>query len=188
MALPVLMLTGPSGAGKSTLASAVQVELASRGVTSSVIDGDALRAMFADDLPHGSSGQKTNLERAICMAETRLQHGEVPILAFVSPDATLRAFTRDACEGFSVQLGRTIVFLEIYVTTPIDVCAARDVKGLYGKLASDPACGVLLAGVNDKYDVPVAPALVCRTDEASIDECTAMIVTATLTAMEGDRT
>ena len=117
------------------------------------------------------------------MARSRLQIGEVPILAFVSPDAALRASARTMCEGFSTELGRTVVFLEIYVAAPIEVCSARDVKGLYKKLATDPSCGVLLAGVNDKYDVPIAPALVCRTDETSIEKCTEMIVAATLAAM-----
>ncbi len=145
-------LTGLSGAGKSTTAQALTLRLTDAGRVVTVLDGDVVRQLLSNDLGFSKADRDLNIRRIGFVAGEIVRHGGVVICAAVSP---YRA-TRDEVRR-SMPAG---CFLEVWVDTPIEVCEARDPKGLYGKARR----GELRAftGVDDPYEPPAAPELTLR--------------------------
>ena len=117
-----LWLTGLSGAGKSTLANALEVQLNEQGRHTFVLDGDNLRNGLCNDLGMGASARKENIRRIAEVARLMVDAGLIVIVSAISPFQADRASAR--------ALFRTDEFLEVYVSTPFDICARRDPKGL----------------------------------------------------------
>lgn len=162
---PVLWFTGLSGSGKSTLAQAVAKRLQSRGITCQQLDGDIMRTSpLGDELGFSKEDRLRNVLRAGYVANMLASNGVVALCSFISPYQKVRAQLRDMCEDF----------VEIHVSTPLDVCESRDVKGLYAKAR----CGDIkqFTGVSDPYEVPEQPELCIDTTDLSIDTAVEMVL------------
>ncbi|AOI93797.1 adenylyl-sulfate kinase [Burkholderia pseudomultivorans] len=156
----VLWLTGLPGAGKTTLAQALAGRLRRLGTAAVVLDGDRLRTGLNRDLGFSERDRFENVRRTAEVAALFAEAGVVAIVAMISPRAAMRELARAAIGD---------AFREIYVSAPVDVCAARDPKGLYAKAYR----GELpeFTGVSSPYDAPTDAALVLDTTSRSIDAC-----------------
>lgn len=144
-------LTGLPAAGKSTIGAALEERLVSEGRFAYLLDGDNLRHGICGDLGFSASDRERNVLRAGEIARLFADAGAVAIVALVSPFAAARDEVRRRHEQNALQ------FLEVYVDTPVDVCAARDPKGLYARARAGELEG--LTGVDDPYEVPARPDL-----------------------------
>jgi sulfate adenylyltransferase len=146
-----LFFTGLSGAGKSTIAQAVVAQLlehSARPVT--VLDGDEVRKHLSRGLGFSREDRAANVTRIGYVASEIVRHGGIVVCAPIAPYADARAEARALVEACGD-------FLEIHVDTSLEVCEARDRKGLYaqaraGKIAS-------FTGISDPYEVPEQPEL-----------------------------
>ncbi|MDH4329612.1 MAG: adenylyl-sulfate kinase, partial [Nitrospira sp.] len=121
----VLWFTGLSGSGKSTLAHAVEERLHQRGCRSFVLDGDNVRHGLCGDLGFSAQARQENIRRIGEMAKLFMEAGVIVLTAFISPYRADRERVRGMVEQGD--------FIEIYCDAPIEVCEARDVKGMYKK-------------------------------------------------------
>ena len=140
-------ITGLSGACKSTLAQALAVALRERAMPVVVLDGDELRRGLCADLGLSDADRHENIRRAGAVAELMFAAGLTVICAFISPFAADRAIARSR-----FPVGR---FVEIYLSTALATCAARDPKGLYAKARAGTISG--LTGWDAPYEAPAAP-------------------------------
>jgi sulfate adenylyltransferase len=144
----VLLFTGLSGSGKSTLARGVEEALAeSTDRTITLLDGDMVRRHLSAGLGFSREDRDTNVRRIGFVAAEVARHGGIAICAPIAPYAATRAAVRAMVE----QAGG--VFLLIHVATPIEVCEARDRKGLYAQARAGLVTG--FTGVSDPYEEPV---------------------------------
>jgi adenylyl-sulfate kinase len=147
-----LWLTGLSGSGKSTVAAALERRLVLAGRGAYRLDGDNLRTGLSGDLGFSREGREENARRAAEVACLFADSGLVAIVALISPYAASRERARELHQRAGLP------FAEIYLCAPVDLCAARDPKGLYAG-ASSGRIGSF-TGVDDPYEVPEAPDLV----------------------------
>lgn len=159
-------ITGLSGAGKSTLAQALFSELRQRGTPVFVLDGDHLRQGLCADLGFSEADRHENIRRAGAVARLMFDAGLVVICAFVSPFAADRERVRHAFPA-----GR---FIEVYLSTPLETCAARDSKGLYARAETDATLS--LTGVRAPYEAPAAPELTLDTTQLGVHESLARLL------------
>ena len=161
----ILWFTGLSGAGKSTLSARVGRELRSRGVAVEILDGDEVRENLGKGLSFSKEDRDTNVRRIAFVANLLAKHGVVAITAAISPYRAIRDEARARSEA---------PFVEVFVDAPLSVVEARDVKGLYKKARAGeiPA----FTGVSDPYEPPLAPEVVVKTGEESIDQSTAKVL------------
>lgn len=145
----VVWITGLPAAGKTTLAEAVAVALRGQGTAVLVVDGDRLRAGLCRGLGWAPADRRENIRRAAELGRLAAEQGQVAICALVSPAAADRALARTI-----VAPGR---FLEIHVCTGLDLCRARDPRGLYARAAAGELTG--LTGVDAVYEPPIDPAV-----------------------------
>ena len=169
--------TGLPGSGKSTLARAAEAELAAAGVFACVLDGDNLRFGLNADLGFSPEDRAENIRRAGEVAALLHRYGAVVLAAFISPYRQDRDRVRN--------LHPAGAFMEVFVDAPLEVCEARDPKGLYAKARA----GVIsdLTGVSAPYEPPAAPEL--RIDTASTDAggAAAQVVGEVLARIRGPR-
>jgi adenylylsulfate kinase len=156
-----LWLTGLSASGKSTLAKALEYALTDAGATCRILDGDAVRQELSRDLGFSREDRRENVRRVAQRCLQLNEAGAWAIAALISPwrDDRLRA---------RAVIGESR-FFEIHLATPLEVCEARDPKGLYraaraGKIAD-------FTGVDDAYEVPLAPDLRLDTSTQSVVAC-----------------
>ncbi len=150
----VVWLTGLSGSGKSTIADAAERDLHAQGVRTFVLDGDNVRHGLNKDLGFTSEDRAENVRRVAEVARLMVEAGTVVIVALVSPFRGDRRAARDLFAPGD--------FVEVFVRTPVEVCAARDPKGLYAKAASGDLPN--LTGVGQDYEEPLSPDLVVLGD------------------------
>jgi len=162
----VVWFTGLSGSGKSTVARRVERHLLEAGVRAYVLDGDNLRHGLNGDLGFSAADRQENIRRVGEVARLMQDAGLVVLSAFVSPYAA----DRDRVRGL-VPDG---AFLEVFVDTPLEVCEARDPKGLYKKARAGEITN--FTGISAPYEAPVQPEIHLKTDGLSIDECAAEVV------------
>ncbi len=160
---PVLWFTGLSGSGKSTIAVRVHEELVRRGVEVEYIDGDALREVFPGT-GFTRAEREEHLRRTGYMAARLAAHGVTVVASFVSPYRESRDFIRRLCGDF----------VEIYVSTPLDECERRDVKGLYARARRGEIQN--FTGIDDPYEAPEHPELTLDTRALSVDQCVARVL------------
>jgi adenylyl-sulfate kinase len=144
----VLWLTGLPCSGKSTVASLVTDALTERGVTVRLLDGDALRRTLSADLGFSPEARVEQARRAAHLAKEALDAGELPVVAVISPSV----IARDAARAV---LGDAMA--EVWTDAPVDVCAARDVKGMYARARRGELQD--FTGVSASYEPPAGPAL-----------------------------
>ncbi|MFN9785852.1 MAG: adenylyl-sulfate kinase [Planctomycetia bacterium] len=161
----ILWFTGLSGAGKSTLSARVGRELRARGVAVEILDGDEVRENLGKGLSFSKEDRDTNVRRIAFVANLLAKHGVVAITAAISPSRAIRDEARARSEA---------PFVEVFVDAPLAVVEARDVKGLYKKARAGeiPA----FTGVSDPYEPPLAPEVVVKTGEESIDQSAAKVL------------
>eukprot|EP00884_Botryococcus_braunii_P018830 jgi/Botrbrau1/5630/Bobra.55_1s0019.1 len=143
----VLWFTGLSGSGKSTVALAVEHALASRGVITTLLDGDNLRHGLCCDLSFTKADREENIRRSSEVARLFVQSGIIALCCFISPYRLHREAARARVKPGD--------FVEVYVKTPLEVCEQRDTKGLY-KLAREGKIKCF-TGIDDPYEVPEHP-------------------------------
>ena len=153
----VLWFTGLSGSGKSTIAERVHAELERRGTEAEYIDGDALRAVFPGT-GFTRDQREEHLRRTGYMASRLEAHGIMVVASFVSPYRESRDFIRKLCRNF----------VEIYVSTPLEECERRDVKGLYARARKGEIRN--FTGIDDPYEPPEHPELTLDTRVLSVDQ------------------
>ncbi|MBN9416486.1 MAG: adenylyl-sulfate kinase [Candidatus Eremiobacteraeota bacterium] len=145
----VLWFTGLSGSGKSTLAQELEKLLFLQNCRTFSLDGDNLRHGLNSDLPFSAAARKENVRRAAELARLAFEHGNIVLASFISPFAEDRELARQKIEP-----GR---FLEIFVDTPLEVCQARDVKGLYARALRGEIAE--FTGISSPYERPLQPEL-----------------------------
>jgi bifunctional enzyme CysN/CysC len=163
-------LTGLSGSGKSTIASAVSGALTARGVLAYTLDGDNLRHGLNGDLGFSAADRTENVRRVGEVARLFADAGLVVCVPLISPYREGRAQARAIHETSG------LMFLEVFVDAPLDVCEARDPKGLYRRARAGELTG--FTGVDDAYEVPEAPDLVLHSAEVTTAAATATILEA----------
>lgn len=170
----VLWMTGLPGAGKSTLAQALHRELRGLGVRSVVLDGDHLRGGLNRDLGFSCRDRFENVRRVAEVAALFADAGLIAIVALVSPLAAMRTQAR-------ALVGQR--FREVYVNAPLEVCEARDPKGLYRKARA----GHLpeFTGVSAPYEAPGQAELTLDTANAPLAVCVSDLLQYTLAEFAG---
>jgi adenylyl-sulfate kinase len=153
-------LTGLSGAGKSTVACALEKMLLAEGRACYVLDGDNIRHHLNRDLGFSAEARRENIRRAAEVAHLMNEAGLIVITALISP------FREDR------DMARTIIgaerFVEVYVSTSVEVCEARDPKGLYAKARSGAISD--FTGISSPYEAPLTPQLALDTHALSLEQ------------------
>jgi adenylylsulfate kinase len=155
-------LTGLPSAGKSTIAHAVAGRLRAEGHRVELLDGDELRTHLTADLGFSRSDRDTNVRRVGFVARLLARNGVIVLVPVIAPYAAARAQVRAEHDTDGT------AFIEVYVATPLELCAERDVKGLYAKQRAGELRG--LTGVDDPYEIPQSPELCLDTQDLTVDE------------------
>lgn len=159
-----LWLTGLSGAGKTTIALALEQELKDRGVRIERLDGDVVRQGLTRDLGFSKEDRDKNIERVTFVAKLLSRNGVGVIASFISPYRVARQIARQ----------ETTNFIEVYVNAPLQVCAARDVKGMYAKALAGQIKN--FTGVDDPYEAPESPEITVNTDQETVEQSVATVL------------
>ena len=163
----VVWFTGLSGSGKSTVSRVVEEQLSKDGRLVYVLDGDNVRHGLCADLGFSDEDRTENIRRIGHVAALMADAGAIVLTAFISPFRADRQQVRDVVGGDD--------FLEVYVDAPLDVCEARDPKGLYKKARAGQIPE--FTGVSSPYEPPISPAVHLETGDRSLDECAAAVRT-----------
>ena len=155
-----LWLTGLSGSGKSTIAQALERKLHNEGFFAQVLDGDNIRSGINSNLSFSPEDRRENIRRIAEISKLYVNTGIITINSFISPTIAIRQEAKDI-------IGATD-FIEVYINTPLAVCEARDVKGLYKKARSGEIKG--FTGIDAPYEAPTHPEVEVETDGQSVEE------------------
>jgi adenylyl-sulfate kinase len=161
----VVWLTGLSGAGKSTLAESLAPKLQARGRNVELLDGDVVRTHLSKGLGFSREDRDTHVGRVAFVAHLLARNGVIVLVAAISP---VRA-TRDRARNL---IGN---FLEVHVSTPLEECIKRDVKGLYKRAIAGEI--PQFTGISDPYEAPIAPDLVIDTSVLSLEGAVGHVLT-----------
>jgi len=159
-----LWFTGLSGAGKTTISELVERELRNRERPVEVLDGDIVRTNLSKGLSFSRDDRNINVLRIGFVANLLTRNGIGVVVSAISPYKEARDQVRR----------RIVDFVEVFVDAPLEVCAERDVKGLYKKAFSGEIQG--FTGVSDPYEPPNAPDLVLKTEEESQEESARKVI------------
>lgn len=162
----VLWLTGLSGAGKSTIADRLEQKLRALGKHTYVLDGDNVRHGLNRDLGFTDRDRVENIRRVSEVAKLMVDAGLIVIVSFISPFRSEREMARNLMEKGE--------FFEIFVDTPLDVCEARDPKGLYVKARRGEIPN--FTGIDSPYEAPNAPDLRIDTTKSSAEQAAQSVV------------
>jgi adenylyl-sulfate kinase len=162
----ILWFTGLSGSGKSTIAHRVERMLIGRGAFAYVLDGDNVRHGLNSDLGFSREDRVENIRRIGEVARLFADAGALVLSAFISPYRKDRDRVR-ALMGPGE-------FIEVFVDTPLEVCEARDPKGLYKKARSGEMSG--LTGLDAPYEPPDEPEIHLKTVNLSVDEAADRVI------------
>ena len=160
-----LWFTGLSGSGKSTLANEVEKRLFSAGRHTILLDGDNVRHGLNKNLGFKEEDRVENIRRISEVAKLMNDAGLIAITSFISPYENDRENARQVIGG---------CFVEVYVSTPLEECEKRDVKGLYAKARSGEIPN--FTGISSPYEAPKNPEITIDTTEISIDEAADYII------------
>ena len=162
----MVWFTGLSGSGKSTIAMGVERELHKRGVLCRILDGDNIRAGINSNLGFSAEDRMENIRRIAEIGKLFVQTGIVTLACFVSPTNDVR------------KLARGIIgeddFKEVFVSTPLEECERRDVKGLYAKARKGEVKD--FTGISAPFEAPENPILEIDTSRLSIEESVNRVV------------
>ncbi|WP_298073429.1 adenylyl-sulfate kinase [uncultured Bacteroides sp.] len=156
----MVWFTGLSGSGKSTIAIALERELHQRGFLCRILDGDNIRSGINNNLGFSEADRVENIRRIAEVSKLFVDTGIITIAAFISPSNDIREMAADI-------IGRDD-FVEVYVSTPIEECERRDVKGLYAKARRGEIKN--FTGISAPFESPEHPALTLDTSVLSLEE------------------
>ena len=131
-----------------------------------VLDGDVIRTNLSQGLGFSKEDRDTNIRRIGFVANLLSRNGVIAVVSAISPYRSVRNEVRNMTENF----------VEVYVNTPLSVCEARDVKGLYAKARSGIIKG--FTGIDDPYEEPLNPEVVCYSEKETLEESVAKVFTA----------
>jgi adenylylsulfate kinase len=162
----VIWLTGLSGSGKSTIAQHAEKIFHQKGLLTMLLDGDNIRTGINNNLTFSDTDRIENIRRIAEVSKLFLNCGIITLNSFVSPTNEIRKMAREI-------IGEDD-FMEIYVNAPLEVCEARDVKGLYAKARK----GLIpdFTGITAPFEAPENPALEIRTDQMEVNESVQMLM------------
>ena len=156
----MIWFTGLSGSGKSTVAMGVERELHAQGILCRILDGDNVRAGINNNLGFSAEDRIENIRRIAEIGKLFVQTGVVTLACFVSPTNDIR------------QMARKIVgeedFLEVYISTPIEECERRDVKGLYARARKGEVKN--FTGISAPFEAPVSADIEIDTSKIPLEE------------------
>ena len=162
----MVWFTGLSGSGKSTLAIALERELHRRGILCRILDGDNIRSGINNNLGFSEEDRIENIRRIAEIGRLFVDTGIVTLAAFISPSIAIR------------QMAARIVgeqdFLEVYVSTPLEACEQRDVKGLYAKARRGEIAQ--FTGISAPFEAPEHPALRLDTSVLTVEQSVARLL------------
>ena len=162
----MVWFTGLSGSGKSTIAMGVERELHKRGMLCRILDGDNIRAGINSNLGFSSEDRMENIRRIAEIGKLFVQTGVVTLACFVSPTNDVRRLARDI-------IGEED-FKEVYVSTPLEECERRDVKGLYARARKGEVKN--FTGISAPFETPENPTLEIDTSCLSLEESVRRVV------------
>ena len=156
----MLWFTGLSGSGKSTVAIALERELHSRGLLCRILDGDNIRSGINNNLGFSAEDRVENIRRIAEVGRLFVDTGIITIAAFISPNNQLREMAAEI-------IGKND-FVEVFVSTPLEECEKRDVKGLYAKAR----CGEIknFTGISAPFEAPEHPDITLDTSKLPVEE------------------
>jgi len=157
-------LTGLPSAGKTTIARALEKRLLDEGRRVEVLDGDVVRTHLTKGLGFSREDRDENVRRIGFVANLLSRNGVTVLCSVISPYRAVRDEVRELHDGR---------FVEVHVSTPVEVCSERDVKGLYAKQRTGEIRG--LTGVDDPYEPPLDPEVVVPTERLSVDEAAELV-------------
>jgi len=168
MATPgvTVWFTGLSGAGKSTLSAAVEARLRAMGRLVEVLDGDSMRQRLTRGLGFSREDRMENTRRIGFVASLLTRNRVIVLAPVIAPYQEARAQVR----------GMIGAFVEVYVSAPLAVCEERDVKGLYKRARAGEIQH--FTGIDDPYEPPLTPDVICRTDLETVDACATKVIAA----------
>lgn len=156
----VLWMTGLSGSGKSTIAKGLEKRLHESGILSYVLDGDNVRSGINANLGFTDEDRTENIRRVSEISKLMVDAGVITINSFVSPTLAIR------------QQAKSIIgeadFIEVYINAPFEVCAERDVKGLYKKALAGEIKN--FTGLDAPFEAPTQPDIEVKTDQMTVEE------------------
>jgi len=156
----MIWFTGLSGSGKSTIALGVERELHKRGILCRILDGDNIRTGINAGLGFSAEDRKENIRRIAEVGKLFVDTGIVTLAAFVSPTNEYRQMARDIIGADD--------FKEVYVSTPLEECERRDVKGLYARARRGEVKD--FTGISAPFEAPTNPALDIDTSKQTLEE------------------
>jgi len=162
----MVWMTGLSGSGKSTLAVALERELHSKGLLCRILDGDNIRSGINNNLGFSTEDRIENIRRIAEIGKLFIDTGVITIASFISPTHELREMAASI-------IGKDD-FLEVYISTPLEKCEARDVKGLYTKARKGEIKE--FTGISAPFEAPSNPALSIDTSLLSVQEAVNMLL------------
>jgi adenylylsulfate kinase len=160
-----LWFTGLSGAGKTTISEILEKELRARFGQVEVLDGDIVRTNLSKGLGFSREDRDTNILRIGFVADLLARNGVGVIVSAISP-------FKEARDQVRRNIGED--FIEVFVDAPLEVCAERDVKGLYKKAFAGEI--PQFTGVSDPYEPPAAPELHIKTSEEEPHESARRVI------------
>ena len=153
----VIWFTGLSGSGKSTLAEDLYRKLKAKGLKVEYLDGDRVRDIFPKT-GFSKEERDRHVKRIGFLASMLEKNGVIVVAAFISPYEESRRFVRNLCNNF----------MEIHVSTPLEECKRRDIKGLYARAMKGEIKN--FTGIDDPYEVPLQPEMRIDTTGISVKE------------------
>ena len=156
----VLWFTGLSGSGKSTIADELEKQLYELGKHTMLLDGDNVRHGLNRDLGFTDQDRVENIRRIAEVSKLMVSSGLITIVSFISPFRAERLMARN--------LFNDDEFIEVYIDTPIEVCEARDSKGLYKKARAGQLKN--FTGIDSDYEEPEMPEIALQNSDANIDD------------------
>lgn len=156
----MLWFTGLSGSGKSTVAIALERELHKRGLLCRILDGDNIRSGINNNLGFSAEDRVENIRRIAEVGRLFVDTGIITIAAFISPNNQLREMAAEI-------IGKDD-FVEVFVSTPLEECERRDVKGLYAKARRGEIKN--FTGISAPFEAPENPAISLDTSKLTVEQ------------------
>ena len=166
----MLWFTGLSGSGKSTVAIALERELHQRGLLCRILDGDNIRSGINNNLGFSPEDRVENIRRIAEVGKLFVDTGIITIAAFISPNNQLRNMASEI-------IGKEN-FIEVYISTPLEECERRDVKGLYAKARRGEIKE--FTGISAPFEAPENPDIELDTSKLSLKESVDILLEAIL--------
>ena len=162
----VLWFTGLSGSGKTTLGASVEKELFNKGYLTQILDRDNIRSGINRNLKFTEEDRVENIRRIAEVTKLFLNCGVIAINCFISPTKEARDMAKSIISKENL--------IEVYVSTPIEICEQRDTKGLYAKARKGEIKN--FTGISSPFEVPENPDIIVNTAELTLEESTQKIL------------